>query len=397
MPPRLVVLIEGEGLLNDATALTTYQAAVAVAVGGAFSWVAASGRFVLAVAGGLAVGIVVALTIRAARPVLRDPLIANAVSLAVPFVTYLVADAIHASGVLAVVVAGLMVGHNAGRAETGASRLQTGAVWEFVEYLLEGFVFLLIGQQLPSVIRGLQAQATSAVLAATAVTVGAVLVVRPLWLLITQWLPARLHARLGVGSADRLGRRELVALSWAGTRGVITLVAVFAVPLTTGQGTPFPNRDLILFCAYAVVLVTLVGQGLTFAPLLRGLRLRINRAEVEQLRNQARLAAIDAGLTCVDDLAATDQIGPELAAALRASLAARADRYHARMAALRESDDGRISWTQDYEAAIKARRAVINAQREELLRWRDAGRLPDSSLRILRRELDHEERTLLER
>ncbi len=397
MPPRLIVLIEGEGLLNDATALTTYQVAVAVAVGGAFSWTIASGLFLLAVAGGLAVGILVALLIRLARPMLRDPLIANAVSLAVPFVTYLVAEAIHSSGVLAVVVAGLMVGHNAGRTESGASRLQTGAVWEFVEYLLEGFVFLLIGQQLPSVIRGLQDQPLSIVVAAAAVSVGAVLLVRPLWLVITQWLPARLHARLGVRSTDRLRGRELVALSWAGTRGVITLVAVFAVPLTTEQGTPFPYRDLISFCAYVVVLVTLVGQGLTFAPLLRRLRLRINRAEVEQLRNQARLATIDAGLARVDDLVAVDRIGPELAAAIRAGLAARADRYHARMAALRESDDGQVTWTEDYEAAIAARRAVINAQREELLRWRDAGRLPDASLRILRRELDHEERTLLDR
>lgn len=394
MPPRLIVLIEGEGLLNDATALTTFQVAVAAAVGGGFSWTAASGRFTFAVAGGLTVGASIAAVIRAARPWLRDPLIANAVSLAAPFVVYLLAEQVHASGVLAVVIAGLMIGHDAGRQETGASRLQTGAVWQFVEFLLEGFVFLLIGQQLPEIVRGLQAEPAGRVAAATAVTVGVVLLVRPLWLIITQAVPTGFHTRLGIHSTERLHGRELVALSWAGTRGVITLAAVSAVPLATRQGTPFPQRDLLLFCAYAVVLVTLVGQGLTFAPLLRGLKLRVNAVEAEQLRNEARLAAIDAAMTTVTDLLARDQIGEALAASLHATLAARADRYHTRNAALTESEGDEITWPHHYEATLKARRAVIDAQRAELRRWRDEGRLPDASLRILRRELDHEERTL---
>ena len=396
MPAQLTVLIEGEGLLNDATALTTYQVAVAVAVGGGFSWAAASGQFAWAVAGGLAVGAVVATTIRTARPRLGDPLIANAVSLAAPFVTYLLAEQLHTSGVLAVVIAGLMIGHDAGREETGASRLQTGAVWQLVEFLLEGFVFLFIGQQLPNILRGLQAEPVGTVIAAAAVTVGAVLLVRPLWLVLTQSVPAWLHGRLGTRSNERLGGRELLALSWAGTRGVVSLVVVAAVPLTTGDGAPLPYRDLLLFCAYAVVLVTLVGQGLTFAPLLRRLKLHVNKAQAERLRNRARLAAIDAAMTTVDELVVQEQVGPALADSLRAGLAARADRYRARSEALTESDDGAINWPEDYRTAIAARRAVINAQREELRRWRDSGRLPDSSLRILRRELDHEERTLLD-
>ncbi|WP_338079676.1 Na+/H+ antiporter [Antrihabitans stalactiti] len=397
MPPRLSTLIAGEGLLNDASALTTYQVAVAAAVGGTFSWADASGRFALAVVGGVAVGTVVALTIRTARPVLTDPLIGNAVSLAAPFVAYLLAEEIHSSGVLAVVIAGLLVGHDAGRGETGASRLQTGAVWQLVAFLLEGFVFLLIGQQLPDVLRGLQDHDTASVAAAAAVTVGAVLVIRPLWLLFTQWVPSWLHARLGSGPSERLGGRELIALSWAGTRGVISLAAVSAVPLTVDSGEPFPHRDLLVFCTYMVVLVTLVGQGLTFAPLLRKLGLRANAAEAEQLRDEARLATVKAGLATVDDLLAQKEIGPPLADALRASLHARAKRYRARIETLAVSDDGEIKRSPGYETSLAARRAIIDAQQRELLRWRDAGRLPDSSLRILRRELDHEERTLPDR
>lgn len=395
MPPRLGVLIEGEGLLNDATALTTYQVAVAAAVGGGFSWAAASGQFVLAVVGGVVIGVAVALTIRAARPWLADPLIGNAVSLAAPFVAYLIADGIRSSGILAVVVAGLMVGHDAGSAETGASRLQTSAVWQFVDFLLEGFIFLLIGQQLPDMLRGLQdKQQAGTVVAAAAVVVGAVLLVRPLWLVLTQSVPAWLHARLGREPGQRLAGRELIALSWAGTRGVISLAAIAAVPLATGDGHPFPYRDLLLFCTYMVVIVTLVGQGLTFAPLLRALKLRTNAAESEQLRNEARLAAIAAGMATIADLVAADQINPELAASLRTNLTARADRYQTRIAMMATSDDGGITWPSGYEQALMARREIIESQRQELLRWRDSGRLPDADLRLLRRELDHEERTL---
>ncbi|MGW6199050.1 Na+/H+ antiporter [Kribbella sp. NPDC055110] len=396
LPPRLIVLIEGEGLLNDATALTTYQLALAAAVGTGFSWAAASGRFVLAIVGGLAVGALVAWTIRTARPWLRDPLIGNAVSLAAPFVAYLLAEQLHSSGVLAVVIAGLMIGYDAGREETGAARLQTGAVWELVEFLLEGFIFLLIGQQLPAMLNELQTEPPGRVIAAAAVTVGVVLLTRPLWLVLTQLVPVGLHARLGITPSERLQPREVLAMSWSGTRGVITLAALVAVPLTARDGQAFPERDVLLFCGYAVVLATLVGQGLTFAPLLRRLRLGVNVAEVEQLSNEARLAGVEAGLVTVDRLLDAGRIGSELAAVLRANLAARADRYKARSAALLQSGDGDITWPQDYRAAVEARRAIINAQRDELVRWRDAGRLPDSSLRKLRRELDHEERGLLE-
>jgi Na+/H+ antiporter len=394
LPPRLSTLIEGEGLLNDATALTTYQVAVAATVGGGFSFLDASGRFVLAAAGGLAIGIVVAQAVRLTRRALSDPLLANAVSLGTPFVAYLVGEEAHVSGVLAVVVAGLMVGHDAPRAESGASRLQTGAVWRLVDVLLEGFVFLLIGQQLPEVLRGLRGESIASIAAATGVTVGVVLLLRPLWLVVTQRVPLRLHARLGTDPGKPLSGKEIFALSWSGTRGVISLAAIFALPLTTHAGSAFPERDLLLFCTYVVVLVTLVGQGLTFGPLLRRLGLRANAAEEAELRNEARVASVGAALDALADLVARQEVSERTAAAMRQNLTARADRYRARIAMLQESDDGEITAGPLYEAAVRARRAIITAQHEELLRWRDSGRLPDASLRKLQRELDHEERTL---
>jgi monovalent cation/hydrogen antiporter len=393
LPPRLLTLIGGEGLLNDATALTTYQVALAAAVaGGGFSFALAAGEFVLAAGGGLVIGVAIGYLLRLARPLLHDPLIANAVSLGTPFAAYLAGEAAHVSGVLAVVIAGLMASHDSPRGESGASRLQTDAVWHFVEFLLEGLVFLLIGQQLPTVLEGLRDEPPSVTAAAIVVTLVAVLLIRPLWLFLTQTLPGYFGSRLG-DSNPTLSRREVTALTWAGTRGVITLAAVFAIPLTTRTHRPFPDRDLLLLCAYIVVLVTLVGQGLTFGPLLRRLGLRANEAEDALIRHEARLAAIGAALTAVDGMQASHDVPASVAEAMRGALHRRAERHQTRYSMLTDSD-GEIGWSPELEAAVRAQHAVIDAQREELLRWRDSGRMSDGCLRQLQHELDLEERGL---
>jgi CPA1 family monovalent cation:H+ antiporter len=411
LPPRLVTLIQGEGLLNDATALTILAVAVAAAQGDGFSTPAALGQFGVAAAGGVAAGVAVAYGVRPLRRLRRDPLSSNAISLATPFVAYLLAESVHVSGVLAVVVAGLIIGHNNPYWASGASRLQTAAVWRLVDFVMEGLVFLLIGQQLPAVIAGLDAYSTRTVVTAAAITVGVVLLLRPLWLVLTESLPQRLHTRLGDqeldGEDDTTGRgrarptarpgrlrwREIVVLSWAGTRGVITLAAIFTLPLTTDDGQPFPARDVLLFCAFLAVLVTLVGQGLTFAPLVRALGLRADQADEARLRNQVRVAATEAGLRRIDELAAEehDAVDDHAINALRVKLEARLVRYRRRLDQLEHAEAGEIPMSPAYEAALRLRRSVIESQRDELLRWRDAGRLPDASLRTLERELDQEE------
>lgn len=410
LPPKLVTIIQGEGLLNDATALTILSVAVTAAVSGTFSFAAAAGQFVLAATGGLVVGAAVAWAVRLARPLTRDPLLSNAISLATPFVAFLLGEELHVSGVLAVVVAGLIVGHHTPRLASGASRLQTSAVWRLVDFLLEGFVFLLIGQQFPNVVRGLRQYDTSTIVVAVAVSVGVVLLLRPLWLILNQSLPRWMHTRLGgasdydddtPGSARRAARearnarrltgREVVALSWSGTRGVISLAAIFTLPLVTDSGEPFPDRDLLLFCAFVVVLVTLVGQGLTFAPLVRALGLRADEADQARVRNEARSASVEAALARLAEVAAEEPEHIDAVEAMRTQLHSRLTRYRGRLDQLQATDSSRLPDSPRYEAALRIRRAVIDAQREELLRWRDAGRLPDEGLRVLERELDHEE------
>ncbi|MFG1607587.1 Na+/H+ antiporter [Actinoplanes sp. NPDC049265] len=401
LPSNLVTLIQGEGLLNDATALTILTVAVGAARGENFTFTNAVGVFVLSAAGGVVAGYLVARLVRLLRPMRTDPLTANALSLATPFAAYLLAERVHVSGVLAVVVAGLIIGHDAPRYATGASRLQTSAVWRLIDFLLEGVVFLLIGIQLPAVLAELSRYETSTIAIALIITLGVVLLLRPLWLMITQLLPRSMHSRLGEDPADDQGdrreqaltARESTAMSWAGTRGVISLAAVFTLP------AGFPDRELLHFCAFVVVLVTLIGQGLTFGPLVRRLGLRANRADEARERNQARSASVQAALDRLEEiqLQQHDHVEDHAIANMKQQLETRLQRYRRRLDLLEKAESDQVPESPQYEAALMVRRAVIDAQREELLRWRDAGSLNDEGLRVLERELDHEEHLLPQR
>jgi monovalent cation/hydrogen antiporter len=411
LPANIITLIEGEGLLNDATALTTLSVAVAAASGGGFSAPSAAGQFLLAAAGGFAVGVAIAFLRRLVSRWASDILTANAVSLATPFVAYLAAEEVGASGVLAVVVCGLIVGHDLPRSESGASRLQTRAVWRLTNFLLEGFVFLLIGQQLPRILKGLDAFPTSTIVMAVGATLAVVLLMRPLWLLVTQLLPRPLHTRLGdVSGPDlddsppsvpgrpsrdlqRLSGREVFVLSWAGTRGVVSLAAIFTVPLVTETGAPFPFRDLLLFCTLVVVLVTLIGQGLTFAPLARALGIRAKPADESRLRKMAGIAAIRAAIERMEALKqqSHNTIERQAIDTVHAQLSARLTSRQQQLDVLEVTDADDIPAFPHDEALLEMRRAAIDAQRDELVRWRDAGMLPDQGLRALGRALDHEE------
>ncbi|MGN6686189.1 MAG: Na+/H+ antiporter [Actinomycetales bacterium] len=385
LPGKVTTVIEGEGLLNDATALTLLQVAVAAATGAGFSLVFAVGDFLLSAVGGAAVGIAVAAILGRIRPLREDALLANAVSLATPFACYLIGEELHVSGVLAVVVAGLIAGHQSPRAATSSGRLQVGAVWRLVNFLLEGLVFLLIGQQVPEVLATLQQYSVSTLLAATGATLGVVLLLRPLWLFASGLLPRRLSFGPRDGDERPFTAAELTVLTWAGTRGVITLAAAYTLPLD------LPQRDLLLYCAFLVVAVTLLGQGLTFAPLVRRLGVRASLSDGIRQRNEARLAAVDAALTQLDSL---EDVAPAVRDGLRGSLQERRRRYQHRLDALEADDDGQVGFSEEYLSAVDARRLILEAQRQELLRQRDSGHLTEADLRLLQRELDLQESQL---
>ncbi|MGQ4511394.1 Na+/H+ antiporter [Streptomyces sp. DW26H14] len=394
---KLTTLIEGEGLLNDATALTTLTVAVAAVRTGAFSPGSAALHFVAAAAGGAGVGVLIAALVHGLRRVIRESLLVNTISLATPFAAYLLGELLRTSAVLAVVVAGLLIGHDTPRAVSGSSRLQTRAVWRLADFLLEGFVFLLIGQQLPLVVHGLRAYPVSVLLLAAGTTLGCVLLVRPVWLFGAQWFTRRRRpcpAQPERDAEQALSAREIAAMSWAGTRGVITITSTLTLPLTTRAGTLFPDRNLLLFCAYLVVVVTLVGQGLTFAPLVRRLRLR-GEPDHTELHAGARAAAARAALSQLDAIAHEHLLDASTVDRLRRGLTHRAQQGSPPPSpqgpTLPPQQSGHAAFA---EAVSRAQRQVIDVQRTELIRWRRAGRLPDDSLRLLHNELDHEEGSL---
>jgi CPA1 family monovalent cation:H+ antiporter len=379
LPRRLLTVIEGEGLINDATALTTYRVAVA-AVGGSFSLLTAGRDFLVSAGGGAAVGVAVALLIGLIRKRLEETLVENALSLATPFLAFIPAEELHVSGVLAVVVCGLILGHKSPILLSGSSRLQTRAVWRLIDFLLEGLVFLLIGSQLPHVLSGLQAYPTSTVVTASVAIVLAVVLVRPAWVFLSGGITGLVAPR-----ATTLPWRQQAILSWAGSRGVISLAAAFALPLEAGAA-PFPARDLLLFLTFVVVLVTLVGQGLTLAPLLRRLGVLPDRRKEILEQANARHAVVAAGLRRLDELVAVEE--PPAGIVKRLRVAAE-DRRNAGWEQLGSAENETPSL-----ALARLRREMIAVERDELLRWRSAGRLGDTGLRVLEGELDIEEALL---
>lgn len=382
--PHVIALIEGEGLLNDATALTLLQVAVGAVAGSGLSLTLAAGSFLLSGLGGIVVGAAIALPLSAIRPLRDEPMLAPAVSLATPFACYLAGEAVHVSGVLAVVVAGLIAGHKLLRGGTSAGRLQVTAVWRIVDFLLQGFVFLLIGNQLTNVVHALERYTVGTLLAAVGITLAIGIGLRPLWLAATQ-LPRRLRRLSDDGAEEPLGMRDVVMVSWAGTRGVITLAAAYSLPLS------FPQRPLLLLCAFVLVAATLLGQGLTFAPLARRLGVSSSVAAGIRERNEARLAAVDAALERLDGL--TD-MPDEAREGMRRVLEERRRRYRRRLKAVVDSEDGQPPMSAEYLAGVAGRRSIIQAERDELLRWRERGRLSEPDLRRLQAELDHQESQL---
>ncbi len=390
MPARLQTVIEGEGLLNDATALVLYTAAVAAVVSGGFSPAAATGRLALSVVGGLVVGLAVAGVIALVRLRLDEPLVENALSLATPFLAYAPAEAVHGSGVLAVVVCGLVLGHASPRLLSSRSRLQTGPVWRVVVFLLEGGVFLLIGLQLPEIVRGLADRHAGELLLAAAAVLLAVLLSRPLYILPLAYLPRRLSLEGRQDAAPRW--RVMAALSWTGMRGVVSLAAAFALPLATDDGRPFPQRDLLLFLVFVIVVGTLLLQGLTYARVLRALGLRPDRQGVLLAQAAAQQAAVGAALRRLDEDVQRDPSTTPVAEQLRRLAQTRSN---ARWERLGEVSDRPQPAGQTPTATWRRLRVLMmDAERTELLRLRDEGRLPDEAMRELQRQLDLEEAAL---
>ncbi|WP_424211836.1 Na+/H+ antiporter [Streptomyces sp. BI20] len=388
LPPRITTILQGESLVNDATAITAYKVALAAVVGEGAGWAGGIVEFLLAAVGGVAVGLVLMVPIHQLRTRLKEPLLQNTLSLLIPFVAYAVAERFHASGVLAVVVVALYLGHRAWQVDF-ATRLQEEAVWKMVAFVLESAVFALIGLQLPVVIKGLgdEYDPWSTAWWALAVFV-AVVLVRYLWVFPATFLPRVLSARIREREPDTTWKAPVI-VGWAGMRGVVSLAIAFSIPLVTEAGAPFPHRDLILFLTFTTVIATLVVQGLTLPPLIRALRLPERNVRAETLAEaQAQTAASTAAEARLDELLAApgNALPGPLADRLRTVLERRRNGVWERLGPVNEV-------TGESADAIYRRlaREVIAAEREVFVELRDRRAIDDEMLRTLLRRLDLEE------
>ncbi|MFD6425685.1 Na+/H+ antiporter [Streptomyces sp. NPDC060198] len=387
LPARVTTILQGESLVNDATAITAYKVALAAAVGAGMSWGEGVWEFLLASVGGVLVGLLLMVPLHWLRTHLKEALLQNTLSLLIPFVAYAAAERVHASGVLAVVVVALYLGHRSWQVDF-ATRLQEAAVWKMVAFVLESAVFALIGLQMPFVLKGLGTYAVwDAVRYAVAVFV-AVVVVRFLWVYPATYLPRRLSARIRAREPDTNWTSPLI-VGWAGMRGVVSLAIAFSIPATMDDGEPFPALNLVLFLTFTTVIGTLVIQGLSLPLLVRLLKLPGPDPQAQTLAEaQAQSEASTAAEQRLDDLLSDQRNSlPEpLADRLRTVMERRRNAVWERLGAANpltgESAD---------DTYRRLSRDMIEAEREVFVRLRDDRRIDDEMLRTLLRRLDLEE------
>jgi monovalent cation/hydrogen antiporter len=316
VPHRIEVILEGESLVNDATALVALQFAVAALMTGRFSLGAAAGRFVIVALGGIAFGFLVGFIIRFVQRHLDDPPVQITISLLTPFAAYLPAERLHLSGVLAVVTVGIYLGWHSPLIVTARYRLQAFAFWEVAVFLLNGFVFITIGLQLPEILRALNRESLTVLMAEAICISAAVVFVRIAWVFPATYLPRLLFPRLRARDPAPTWRHAAI-VAWSGMRGVISLAAAFALPLTLTGGAAFPARNYILLFTFAVILATLVLQGLTLPILIRQLGIKDDGSTDDEERT-ARFQANRAALDLIDELARECGVPEEVANRLRA-------------------------------------------------------------------------------
>jgi CPA1 family monovalent cation:H+ antiporter len=382
LPRRLVVIMAGESLVNDATALTAYRVAVAAAVGSGFSFVSAAGVFVVAAAGGVVVGLAVAYVVNWVICRLRDAVLENTLMLLAPFLAFALAEEINASGVLAVVVAGLLIGHKLPRSGTYASRLEADAIWRMIDFLLESVVFVLIGLQLPSVLDNLQEWSVPQLIGWAALALAVVIVARLVWVFPASYLPWRFIRRIRERDPAPTARGVAI-IGWAGMRGVVSIAAAYALP------PDFPARDLVTYLTFCVVIGTLVLQGFTLPTLIRwlGVAAEQERRNDDLAEAGAQQTAISAALRRLDDLLAKDGAVPEeIVMQLRERAEVRSLAAWERLGGARETSPETPT-----AAYRRLRREMLQAERDIFVRLRDEGRIDDEVLRRVQLELDLEE------
>jgi monovalent cation/hydrogen antiporter len=387
VPRRVLAIIEGENLTNDWTALVLYRIAVAAVVSGSFSLWEAGLRFVANGLGGLAVGLAVGWIVREVRRRIDDPPTEITISLLTGYAAYLPAEELGLSGVIAAVTVGIYMGWHTPELTTPMMRIQGVSVWETLVFLLNAVLFLLVGLQLPAVLDEISGRSAGELAAWAVLVSGVVIAVRLAWEFIVPY-GVRLVGRREGQLARPLDARQRLIVAWSGMRGAVALAAALAIPLETDAATPFPDRDLLLFLTFSVIVATLVVQGLTLKPLVKLLDITDDDAE-EREELTARLRATEAALARLEELAEEDWVAEDTLERTRGLFDWRRRRFAARFDG---SDDG--GYEERSAAYRRLLRELLTAERDELLALRNEGQISDQVRRRVERDLDLEESRL---
>jgi Na+/H+ antiporter len=387
VPRRIATLIEGESLINDATALVAYKFAVAAVVTGSFAFWHATWHFVVDVVGGVAIGLAVGFVLRQVRRRMNHSPTEIAIALLSGYFAYLPAQAAGVSAVLAAVTVSVYVGWYTPELTNPQTRLQGDAVWNILTFLLNALLFGLVGLQLRPILDSLSGRSTATLIVDALIVSAAVIGTRLIWIYPATYLPRYLSRR--IRERDPYPPWQYPTLiGWAGLRGAVTLAAALALPLTTNSGGPFPQRALLIYLAFCVILATLVLQGLSLPLVIRLLKLEDDGTAAKE-ETKARVYAADAALARLDELAAESWVRDDTAERMRGLYRFRQSRFSARFDA---EDDGAIEQrSQDYQ---RLRRELLDAERQAVVELRRQGRINDDIMNLVQRDLDLEDARL---
>ncbi|BBY35153.1 Na+/H+ antiporter [Mycolicibacter minnesotensis] len=388
LPRRPLTVLRAESIINDGTALVLFAVTVAVAVGSpAIGPIDLVGRFVGSYLGGIAAGLLVGVAVTLLRRRIDSPLEEAALSVLTPFAAFLLAQTFHCSGVVAVLVSALVLSYVGPRVIGARSRLQAFAFWDMTTFLINGSLWVFVGVQIPGAVHGIvnvgEGLAHATVLALAVTTV--VVVTRIAWSEITTLL-LRVLDRRPAQRERRVDWRQRAVSSWAGFRGAVSLAAALAVPLTTHAGTPFPDRNLIIYVVSVVILVTVLVQGSTLPAVVRWARMPEDTAHAEEL-HLARTRAAEAALEALPRVAEELGVSAPLLDQLRTE-------YQDQAALVAVAD--RSSDTAERDHVVRrVQLGVLEYQRGAVTELRDRNRIDDIVLREVQAEMDLEEMRLL--
>lgn len=384
VPRRVTTILEGESLINDATALVLYKLAIAAAMTGVFSFAEIAWKFPLIAVGGVGIGLLAGWVSLLIRRRVHEPAVEGTVALLTPYLAYLPAEWLGCSGVLAAVTSGVFMSRWLPRVLPARARLRDAYVWSTIVFLMNGLVFVLIGLQLPTIATELSHIPVGRLAFWSSVVASVTILVRLAWVYLLSWLPGRIRAALRREQPD-MTAGELFIIGWAGMRGIVTLAAAMALPLN------FPYRNEIVFLSFALILATLVLQGLSLTPIIRGLGLGDDGSAAREER-EARWEATHAALARLEVLGFSEQIPPEVLRRVRES-------YDERLAALSRAHD-RDHAGEKGDAACpidlyrRVHREALEAERRMITFLRDQNVIGDEALRAVIAEIDMEEAKL---